>query len=53
MRWTPTCAAKGARALLEEYVEPKLDAGVDEALRDFIARREREIPPANALNQDR
>ena len=41
-----------ARTLLNEYEEPKLDAGVDEALRDYIARREREIPAADALNQD-
>ena len=33
-----------ARALLEAYEEPKLDPAVDEALRDFIARRERELP---------
>ena len=33
-----------ARAMLEAYEEPKLDAAVDEALRDFIARRERELP---------
>jgi len=41
-----------ARAMLNEYEEPKLDAGVDEALLDYIARREREIPAADALNQD-
>jgi trimethylamine---corrinoid protein Co-methyltransferase len=33
-----------ARAMLAGYEEPALDAGVDEALRDFIARRERELP---------
>ncbi len=38
--------------MLNEYVEPKLDAAVDEALRDYIARREREIPAADALNQE-
>ena len=32
-----------ARKLLAEYEEPKLDAAKDEALRDFIARREREV----------
>jgi len=42
-----------ARDLLNEYEEPRLDADVDEALRDYIARREREIPAADALNQDR
>ncbi|MEO0428411.1 MAG: trimethylamine methyltransferase family protein [Pseudomonadota bacterium] len=41
-----------ARALLEDYEEPALDPGVDEALRDFIARREREIPAEDALNQE-
>jgi trimethylamine--corrinoid protein Co-methyltransferase len=41
-----------ARAMLNEYEEPKLDAGVDEALLDYIARREREIPATDALNQD-
>ena len=40
------------KALLDDYEEPKLDAAVDEALRDYIARREREIPAAEALNQD-
>ncbi len=41
-----------ARTMLGEYEEPKLDAGIDEALRDYIARREREIPAADSLNQD-
>lgn len=41
-----------ARAMLNEYEEPKLDAGVNEALLDYIARRERDIPAADALNQD-
>ena len=40
-----------ARVLLEQYEEPKLDAAVDAALLDFIARREREIPAADELNQ--
>ena len=44
-------ALKRARDMLNEYEEPKLDEGVDEALRDYIARREREIPAADALNQ--
>ena len=33
-----------ARKLLEDYEEPRLDDAADEALRDYIARREREIP---------
>ena len=40
-----------AQALLEAYEEPKLDPATDEALRDYIARREHEIPAADALNQ--
>lgn len=40
------------RSLLRDYEEPKLDPGTDEALRDYIARREREIPAADALNQE-
>ncbi len=41
-----------ARTMLNEYEEPKLDEGINEALLDYIARREREIPAADALNQD-
>ncbi|MEQ3710137.1 MAG: trimethylamine methyltransferase family protein [Tateyamaria sp.] len=41
-----------ARAMLNEYEEPNLDEGVNEALLDYIARREREIPAADALNQE-
>jgi trimethylamine--corrinoid protein Co-methyltransferase len=33
-----------AKAWLARYEEPGIDASVDEALRDFIARREEEIP---------
>jgi trimethylamine--corrinoid protein Co-methyltransferase len=33
-----------ARAMLQAYEEPKLDPAIDEALNDFIARRERELP---------
>jgi trimethylamine--corrinoid protein Co-methyltransferase len=33
-----------ARAMLQSYEEPKLDAGVAEGLRDFIARREEQLP---------
>lgn len=40
------------RTMLGEYEEPKLDAGVNEALLDYITRREREIPAADALNQE-
>lgn len=40
-----------AKMLLNAYQEPKLDAAKDEALLDYIARREREIPAEEALNQ--
>ena len=41
-----------AKALLKEYEEPKLAADVHDHLLDYIARREREIPVAEALNQE-
>ena len=41
-----------ARAMLNEYEEPKLEVSVNDALLDYIARREREIPAVDALNQD-
>lgn len=34
-----------AKKQLREYEQPSLDPGVDEALRDYIARREQEIDP--------
>ena len=45
-------ALKHARSLLKNYEEPRLDEGLDEALRDYIARREREIPAVDALNDE-
>jgi trimethylamine--corrinoid protein Co-methyltransferase len=36
---------------LSEYQEPKLDEAKDEELLDYIARREREIPASDELNQ--
>ncbi len=45
-------ALRQAKALLADYQEPKLDEATDEALLDYIARREREIPAADALNQE-
>ncbi|WP_299846421.1 trimethylamine methyltransferase family protein [uncultured Roseovarius sp.] len=36
-RWT---------GMLERYEPPKIDAGTDEALRDYVARRKSEIPEA-------
>ena len=41
-----------AKKLLSEYEEPTLDVAKDEELQDYIARREREIPAMEALNQD-
>lgn len=40
-----------ARKLLEAYEEPKLDAVINDELLDYIARREREIPAMDALNE--
>ena len=40
-----------ARDLLISYEEPKLEVAADDALQEYIARREREIPAADALNQ--
>lgn len=45
-------ALKEAQDLLNAYEEPKLDIAIEEALQDYIARREREIPASDALNQD-
>lgn len=41
-----------ARQLLADYEDPSLDPGINEALLDYIARREREIPAAEALNEE-
>ena len=41
-----------AKKLLNEYEEPPLDPGADEALRDYMARRMREIPAVDALNNE-
>lgn len=45
-------ALKHAKALLQAYEEPVLEVAKNEALLDYIARREREIPAADALNQE-
>lgn len=45
-------ALKYARKLLDDYEEPKLDVAVDDALLDYIARREREIPAVDELNTE-
>ncbi len=41
-----------AKAMLRDYQEPRLDEAKDEELRDYIARREREIPAVDALNEE-
>ena len=45
-------ALQTAKSLLQSYEQPPIDPGIDEALRDYIARREQEIPAMDALNQD-
>ncbi|MEZ5924293.1 MAG: trimethylamine methyltransferase family protein [Hyphomicrobiaceae bacterium] len=45
-------ALSEARKLISAYEEPKLDPGIDEALRAYIARREREIPAVEAINNE-
>ena len=45
-------ALKQARKLLSEYQEPYLDVAKNEELLAYIARREQEIPAADALNQE-
>jgi len=45
-------ALSEAKTLLAAYEEPKLDVAVDDALKDYIARREREIPAVDALNTE-
>ena len=49
---TTARALETARRMLADYEEPKLDPAKDEELRDFIARREREIPAVDALNEE-
>ena len=44
-------ALRRAQKLLNEYEEPKLMEAKDEALQDYIARRELEIPAGDWLNQ--
>jgi len=49
---TNTRGLRRAREMLRDYEEPKLDVAIDEELRAYIDRREREIPAAEALNTD-
>ena len=45
-------ALRTARQMLKDYEQPALDPAINEALLDYIARRERDIPAMDALNQD-
>lgn len=45
-------ALSHARKLLGDYEEPRLDDARDEELRDYMARRKREIPEMDALNTE-
>jgi trimethylamine--corrinoid protein Co-methyltransferase len=45
-------ALSQAKRLLNEYEEPKLDPAKDEELRAYMDRRSREIPAADALNDE-
>ncbi|MET0599819.1 MAG: trimethylamine methyltransferase family protein [Mesorhizobium sp.] len=47
-----TRALEQARRLLEDYEMPYLDPAKDEALRDYMTRRSREIPAVEALNEE-
>lgn len=44
-------ALKRCRDLLKDYEEPALDPAINDELLAYIARREAEIPAADALNQ--
>lgn len=44
-------ALKRCRDLLKDYEEPALDPSINDELLAYIARREAEIPAADALNQ--
>ncbi len=44
-------ALNRAEALQLIYEEPKFDEALNEALLDYISRRERKIPAADPLNQ--
>ena len=40
-----------AKEMLKDYEEPKLKNDVQEEILDYIAKREKEIPREDALNQ--
>ena len=39
-----TRGLEAARKVLDSYTAPALEAGVEEAMAEFVARRERELP---------
>lgn len=45
-RDTQTLAAVRVKRMLAEYVQPELDPGIDEALKDFVAQRKASEPDA-------
>jgi trimethylamine--corrinoid protein Co-methyltransferase len=45
-------ALEHAGRILDQYVEPELDQDKEEALLEYIARRTREIPAVDALNDE-
>ena len=45
-------ALQRASDLLAAYEEPKIDEAINDELLDYIARREREIPAVDALNDE-
>ena len=49
---TPERALQRARKLLSDYETPPMDEGIRDAVNDYIARREKEIPAEDALNQE-
>jgi trimethylamine--corrinoid protein Co-methyltransferase len=49
---TTAGALKEARAILAAYEVPRLDPATDEALRAYVARRDREIPAVEAINTE-
>ena len=48
---TITRGLEQAKKLLNAYEEPRLDEAKNEELLDYVARREREIPAVDALNE--
>jgi trimethylamine--corrinoid protein Co-methyltransferase len=45
-------ALKQAKALLEDYEEPKINEAINDELLEFIALRESQIPATDSLNQE-